>query len=198
MFKKRLVWSKKSIWWAIAILVIIPIVVNALMFIPVGKAVSTNSVWIGFFGSYIGSILSGLFTLLGVMMTINDLKSREQEDKLPKQLMAIDDLIMFIGQQNRIFLQGVREQLGAGHVYARLDYTLEGPDNSEGLLKLASEVNLNTYKAVRKLYDSFLSFRKPNLGRATILTESDIITIYKECIDGLKVEKQNIENRIGN
>ncbi|MCM3774239.1 hypothetical protein M3225_28050 [Priestia aryabhattai] len=198
MFKKRLVWSKKSIWYAIAILVIIPIVVNALMFIPVGKAVSTNSVWVGFFGSYIGSILSGLFTLLGVMMTINDLKNRESEDKLPKQLMAIDDLLMFIGQQNRIFLQGVREQLGAGHVNARLDYTLEGPDNSEGLLKLASDVNLNTYKTVRRLYDSFSSFRRPNLGGATILTESDIIGIYKECIDGLKVEKQKIENKIGN
>jgi len=195
VFNKRLVWSKKSIWWAIAILVIIPIVVNALMFIPVGKAVSTNSVWVGFFGSYIGSILSGLFTLLGVMMTINDLKNREQEDKLPKQLMAIDDLIAFISHHSMVFDKIVQKKLSS-QVTKRIDYTLEGPDGSEGLLKLASAVNLNTYKTVRKLHDSFTGFRKPNLHGITIFTESDVMRIYRECIDGLKLEKQKIENKI--
>ncbi|MEH7470529.1 hypothetical protein V7158_01905 [Priestia megaterium] len=197
MFKKRIVWSKKTICYAIAILIIIPVVVNSLMFIPVGKAVSTNSVWVGFFGSYIGSILSGLFTLLGVMMTINDLKNREQEDKLPKQLMAIDDLIAFINRQYKLFLKGSNITQSAVVLNQRLDHTLAGPEESEGLLKLASEVNLNTYKTVRKLYDSFTSFRKP-INEVSIYSESDIRTIYEACIGGLKAEKQKIERKIQN
>lgn len=197
MWKKEFVWSKKTIWYVAAIVVIIPIAVNGLMFIPVGKAVSTNSVWVGFFGSYIGSILSGLFTLVGVKMTINDLKNREKEDKLPKQLMAIDDLIAFINRQHKLFMRGVEINPNSSiQVTSRLDHTLEGPDGSEGLLKLASEVNLHTYKIVRKLYDSFINFRKP-INQISIISESDIIKIYKDCIEGLKVEKQKIEDKIG-
>lgn len=196
--KKKSIWSKKTIWFGIAILIIIPIVVNALMFIPVGKAVSTNNVWIGFFGSYIGSILSGLFTLFGVMLTIKDLKMRELEDKLPKQLVAIDDLIAFINQQYGAFLNLSDLKKRDFYIRQRLDFTLEGPNDSEGLLKLASEVNLNTYKIVRELYDSFSNFERPIGGELVEYNISDIKTIYTECIEDLKVEKKRIENKIQN
>lgn len=54
---------------AIAI-ILIPIAVNLLMIPKVG-AIGQPNTWITFFGSYIGSILSGLLTLIGVLLTIN-------------------------------------------------------------------------------------------------------------------------------
>ena len=52
------------------VIICVPIVVNLLM-IPKTSAIGQPDTWITFFGSYVGAILSGLLTLIGVLLTIN-------------------------------------------------------------------------------------------------------------------------------
>ena len=62
----------KQILWVVGglvVVVIIPFGVNFLMKPQMG-AVGQPDTWIAFFGSYVGSIMSGLLTLFGVRLTI--------------------------------------------------------------------------------------------------------------------------------
>lgn len=52
------------------VIILVPIIVNLLM-IPKTGAIGQPDTWITFFGSYVGAILSGLLTLIGVLLTIN-------------------------------------------------------------------------------------------------------------------------------
>lgn len=54
----------------VLIAALIPIALNLLM-LPQAGAAGQPDTWITFFGSYVGSILSGLLTLIGVLLTIN-------------------------------------------------------------------------------------------------------------------------------
>lgn len=47
-----------------------PIIVNILMSFKVGPVYGDSPTWITFFGSYLGAVVSGLITILGVYMTI--------------------------------------------------------------------------------------------------------------------------------
>ncbi|MBD8848410.1 hypothetical protein [Priestia megaterium] len=62
--------SKKTYIISAILLIIIPIVVNELMSFHVVKVYGDTNAWIGFLGSYFGSIISGVITLIGVLLTL--------------------------------------------------------------------------------------------------------------------------------
>lgn len=87
---KRLLKVEYIIGWGLGFL-IIPVLVN-ILFLSWGTTITngeTNS-WIGFFGSYIGSTIGGLLTLVGVIMTIDSQKKDfENEQKLKAKKLLL-------------------------------------------------------------------------------------------------------------
>jgi hypothetical protein len=89
---------RKELYIYAGIIIIIPIIINLIMKINIGLAVQQND-WIGFFGGYVG----GIFTLIGVLLTIDYYRKQEKEDKrisiMPyikakqRSLVAVDEAI---------------------------------------------------------------------------------------------------------
>lgn len=78
--------SKKShyYFWGAGVLigiVVLPLIVNTLMYFRVERfpARGNLSTWITFFGSYLGSVVAGLATIVGVYLTIRFTQSQNKE-----------------------------------------------------------------------------------------------------------------------
>lgn len=77
-------WKRYNKWYYYIVLIIaMPILINLMCLIPTGITVNNND-WIGFWGSYIGSIIGGIVTLVGVKATIDS--SKNQQDATYKTL----------------------------------------------------------------------------------------------------------------
>ncbi|MFU2014795.1 hypothetical protein ACM6Q7_06915 [Peribacillus butanolivorans] len=126
----------------------IPIGVNALMGRHFeGKTVYGNaSTWIAFFGSYLGSILSGVITLVGVLLTIRytqkqSLLSLSREEEQHKENMR------FVQEENR------REKLPEiiNNIEECIDFVEEALEELEFLSRGDFEEILNVTRAEKKL-----------------------------------------------
>jgi hypothetical protein len=80
----------------IILIFIIPFIVNWLMSFSVVKVYGDTNSWIGFLGTYIGSIISGLITFLGVLLTLEFTKKESRRDKLPEKIHNIEECLDFI------------------------------------------------------------------------------------------------------
>lgn len=90
--------GKRNYYWIIIILLlvlvlIIPIGVNWLMSFKVTNVYGGTSSWVSFFGSYIGSIISGFITFLGVLLTLEFTKAQSKKEKLPKIIYNLEECI---------------------------------------------------------------------------------------------------------
>lgn len=72
--------KKKNIYIAVIILVVLPIIVNILVTTP--GPVETDNDWIGFFGSYFGSILGGLIAFYVAWIQIEAHRKSESKKEL--------------------------------------------------------------------------------------------------------------------
>lgn len=83
----------------IAIIVVVPLIVGVLTIIP-NSFINTSNDWIGFFGSYIGSIIGGLIsgglTLAGVLLTIRKTDKDRFNETYNNQKILIDEAIQNI------------------------------------------------------------------------------------------------------
>lgn len=55
---------------AIIVLIVVPIVINRLLYLPIETNNTTDGDWLGFWGSYIGSIIGCIATLIGIIYTM--------------------------------------------------------------------------------------------------------------------------------
>jgi hypothetical protein len=78
------------------ILMIIPITVNNLMSFSITKVYGDTNAWIGFLGGYIGAIISGFITFLGVLLTLEFTKSEASKDKLPAKIDNLEECLDLI------------------------------------------------------------------------------------------------------
>ena len=83
----------------ITLLIVIPTVVNHLMSFKVIKVYGDTNTWIAFLGSYIGSIISGLITFLGVLLTLEFTKKESRRDKLPEKINNIEECLDYIEER---------------------------------------------------------------------------------------------------
>lgn len=74
------------------IVLLIPPGVNFLMSFKVVKVYGDTNAWIGFLGSYIGSVV----TLLGVLLTIRFTKNQARKDMLPEKITNVEECLDFI------------------------------------------------------------------------------------------------------
>jgi hypothetical protein len=93
--------KKKYIYTVIGIvlaLLAIPIVINQLMRVDwfSGIVVGEEGIWISFYGSYVGGVIGGLLTLVGVVITINYQKETNktaEDEVIDKNIKIIDKLV---------------------------------------------------------------------------------------------------------
>ncbi|MGD6871218.1 hypothetical protein ACQCU1_03355 [Sutcliffiella horikoshii] len=123
--------TKKQLYLFCMIIVLIPVIVNILMsiripLIPVGF----NNDWIGFFGSFLGSVVGGGLTLLGVKLTLDYQSDKEFINLAPKNIMRLHRMSKSLNQLNNhiVYSKGVIDK----------KYIL---DTIENLLEEASSID---------------------------------------------------------
>ncbi|MDX1259257.1 hypothetical protein [Exiguobacterium sp. K1] len=131
---------KKYIFIGIVTVVSLPILVNFLAKITLFESfvVGEESTWISFFSGYLGSILGGIFTLLGVIITVNyqnNLMKKSSKAAKEKNIVIIES-----------FFDSAFSELLFFIVYDTKDYTLKREDyekinyNLKILLKKNQEI----------------------------------------------------------
>lgn len=65
--------------------VIIPIIINYLMYLPIQTNNSTDSDWLSFWGSFLGGIIGGIGGLLGVKLTLNKMEKDKKDEEAKKR-----------------------------------------------------------------------------------------------------------------
>ncbi|MGC7871543.1 hypothetical protein ACPUYX_08410 [Desulfosporosinus sp. SYSU MS00001] len=77
----------------VVLMVLTPISVNLLMLVSTPLTVGDKIVWIGFFGSFLGAIFGGLFTLAGIWFTIQIQENQKFIDTYVSKMLAIDSVL---------------------------------------------------------------------------------------------------------
>lgn len=179
------------------LILILPLIVNGLMFIPVRVAISDNVVWIGFFGSYLGGVVSGFLTLFGVRLTIQENNEKDFMDSLPEKLMYLEELIFVLERQRDLLSKIYKEEESAStrnpKYRDRIKYILEYLEN-DGLLKQSAKVNVTTYRATRRLYNALKKIQY--VKGPVILPYEDINQGVETTINTLKIECDKFLKRI--
>jgi hypothetical protein len=177
----------KKTYWLYAIILLSPVLVNCLMFIPFGLA-SDNITWVNFFGSYLGGVVSGLLTLQGVRLTIQGNRDKDYYDSLPKKIMFIEDIIFILERQNELLHKNNEDtspSVKNPRYRERIKFILQYLEE-DGLLDKSSKVNLETYRITRNLYDYL---KKLNYShKSGVLPYREIDESIINCIQKLKSE----------
>ncbi|WP_100373401.1 hypothetical protein [Bacillus sp. FJAT-45037] len=121
----------RYVFLAIALFIflsLVPVLINQLMRIDwfSNVVVGDETIWISFYGSYMGGIIGGLLTLVGVMLTINyqnKTKRKTVEEKNEKGIRIIDNIIDKALVHLTFFLPALKE-----------DYVLE--DSTIKIMKM--------------------------------------------------------------
>ena len=72
---------KKMFLFEILIIIILLITINIILVIKAPFKVAQNSDWIGFWGSVLGSVVSGMVTFTALKITIDDENSKRKEER---------------------------------------------------------------------------------------------------------------------
>jgi hypothetical protein len=149
----------------------VPIVVNSLMSFNFTKVYGDTNAWIGFLGGYIGAVISGLITFLGVLLTLEFTKSETRKDKLPLQIDNLEECLDIIegnlttlNQLNQIDVQETINK--QAHFRKTIFYTV----GSEYNLLKKNDINIDDYtllieKQLRKHLikvnaEAYISYRR--------------------------------------
>ncbi len=176
----------KHIFIGVAIVISLPILVNFLAKITLFErfVVGKESTWISFFSGYLGSILGGIFTLLGVILTINyqnNLISHSSKASKERNAVIIES-----------FFENAFAELLFFIVYDTKDFKLERNDyekinyNLKILLKRNQEIqNFDLHSIDDDFILDFVHLR----GLLDIFTSS-IEKIYNETTTPEKFQKE--------
>jgi hypothetical protein len=80
------------------VLLVIPIIISFLTstgspdFIEILFKLQTNNDWIGFWGSYIGGVIGGLFTLIGVWLALKLENIKKERETIPNKVLELNTL----------------------------------------------------------------------------------------------------------
>ena len=70
----------KGVGFAVALFIIIPAITAIIVSVSLFPCLETSNDWIGFLGSYLGSILGGIITLLVMQKTLVSSKELQRRD----------------------------------------------------------------------------------------------------------------------
>lgn len=108
----------KTIVSIIIISILMPLAVGIGVSLPIFKQIVINNDWIGFWGSYVGTILGGMITLYVLWKTITDNENARKRDEKIKFF----DKVMEISTELRVEV---------GNLFALATRSLAAPSDSE-------------------------------------------------------------------
>ena len=123
---------------------------------------TTSNDWIGFLGSYVGGIIGGLFTLLGVLLTLK--KQHEQDSKLEEKQAEQDKKIATYQYENTLFrlIDLQNESINQIKIETLRDEWVEGKQTFEWIIKeskqVIDEIIDEDYKQFNVIVDNNLEF----------------------------------------
>lgn len=92
--------SKKELFIIIGMVTFVPIIVAIGVSLPVLRCIDNTSPWIGFWGSYVGSIFGGVITLISLQKTLNNnkdildktIQAESKKDEQNRKLIFLDEI----------------------------------------------------------------------------------------------------------
>ena len=81
----------KGVGFAVALFIIIPAITAIIVSVSLFPCLETSNDWIGFLGSYFGSILGGIITLLVMQKTLvssKELQRRDERRQLSRKIAS--------------------------------------------------------------------------------------------------------------
>jgi hypothetical protein len=140
----------------VLITLLVPIMVNQLMYIDGGKVAGDKTTWIGFHGSFIGAIVGGLIsgalTLVGVILTINRQRDIDFDNKYPKIVVKgkkIHDEMVFITSVLKLVKQP-KNKVGTSGLRTEIEAILNHEDE---LLEWSAEISKRSYLKTKEFID---------------------------------------------
>lgn len=145
------------------------------------------------FIGFVGSIIGGVITLVGVKMTIKHQITKDFGDSLPRKLLYLDDLLHLLRRERKLLLGNfilfpAREELNE-----KVKPTLEELE-AGGLLLKAAEIDLESYNIVRELYDYIRNIIQPM--ESVWYTEEIVAKKYDTCIEQLEAIRNKLIKQI--
>jgi len=188
-------WYKRNLRWIYlfaGLIIVPPVIFNGIILLDIPRfSVAQNNDWIGFFGGFLGSIIGGALTLIGVRLTLTSQEERNFLDEVPKKFRRIDMVLAMIedllnqmkieksGDQTIIFFNKIK-------VYKDLEL----------IMQEASNTDAETYNAVHSIKISLDLFFELNWEYVSLDDWGNNILKEKEknkFIDGLLTLNKSVE-----
>lgn len=172
----------------ISLIVFSPIIVNLIVKIDWFKeSVSGGEAdWLSFYGSYLGGILGGILTLVGVVLTIryqDNLRRQEIQDREVRDIKHIDKIMEKAYLHLSFIIKALVEDYGSDFDFKKaLDYHLIEIEAVKGKLDEFSLQNIP-----KEALDDFLTV-KENLE----MIKSMVSGVYLERLDTKKATLENM------
>lgn len=155
----------KKIWALILILILIsvPIIVNLIMLMPsTSLDIGNVDAWISFFGSYSGGIIGGVATIIGIKLTLDYSRYKDEDEKRRNILPYIQVMEAYKKDNHQMFI--VEEFLNYHTKYSYFIFKNIG---------LGSAIDVKFYFNIDK---KTMSIREPN--KVIALAVNDIEYAY--------------------
>ncbi|MCU4836825.1 hypothetical protein OCF61_28915 [Bacillus cereus] len=197
LFNKESFW--KNIIFFLLIVSIIPVFVTLIFYFCAPK-----DVWFGYWGSIIGGILGGIFTLGGVIIAFWLDKNNEYIEELPNKVVNIQNikdivlnhqfkLIQFDPNRSNQIVEEVENNTNL--FFTDINVFLE---NKKELFYQASRVDTDIFNAVQS-YCYTLDIIKKRVKRVNKtevnnkITEESISNVYNEILEAKEYHKDMLE-----
>jgi len=185
--KKKIVKFFKRYWIIVVFSLSLPFITQLLAWWNLNVAIGGGTTWIGFFGSYFGSIIggviAGLVTFQGIKYTIDNEQRKESEKSIPQNILVIEDTLLLLRDLKNKFenQDDYDSEVRRTKYRTEVSLMLGSIGRKELLLKTAS-VDLETYRALRDLYDDLDSYLYVK-NAAIKLDEDYVMDKLKSTID---------------
>ena len=161
------------------------------------KVYGDNNAWIGFLGSYIGSIV----TLLGVLLTIRFTKNQARKEKLPEKITTVQECLDSIEDILEEMNKDQMFILDEDNKFFKLnqDYLIEITETHSKYIKeyprkirnFSVKIDTEAYKAFSNFTDCLDDNYTKNIG----VIENNLNTFRKNMLDTYSRQINNLRHK---
>ncbi|MCP3029642.1 hypothetical protein [Halobacillus sp. A5] len=150
MFFKKKYLNKLLLALGIVLVINIPVIFNFIARQPSKHVIGDVNDWISFFGSYLGGVIGGIITLIGVQLTIKNQTKEKIIDEFPKKELNLNAILGLIEEQKQMLL-----------IKNNYDKVIENIVKSEqDMIEKAIHTSPATYKVLRNFFDYIKLYKR--------------------------------------